>query len=96
MDAFVVSSFGQFIARLFSTHLTPRSWVSFLYLTYGWSVSTSSHTVANYIWLSGGAEVKHFSRYYLFLTGAFFLAMDQLWRAVYGLIDSMIASELLL
>ena len=96
MDAFVVSGFGQFITSLFSPHFTSRSWVSFLHLAYGWSVSKTSHTVANYIWLSGGAEVKHFSRYYLFLTGAFFLAMDQLWQAVYGLLDSMVDTELLL
>jgi hypothetical protein len=92
MDAFIRSSFGQFLKGLFCTHFTSRSFMSFLYLAYGWSMSKSSHTLAHYIWLSGGSEVKHFSRYYLFLTGSFLGVMDQLWESLYKLIDSMIAA----
>lgn len=96
MDAFILSSFGQFLSGLFCTDFTSRSWLSFLYLAYGWSMSKSSHTLAHYIWLSGGVEVKHFSRYYLFLTATFLGVRDQLWLRIYQLIDSLVAQDLML
>lgn len=59
-------------------------------LAHGWSLASNRHTIATYLWLSGATSVKHFSRYYAFLSGRFFNVMDQLWSSVIAMIDRMI------
>ncbi|MCO6493935.1 MAG: transposase [Phaeodactylibacter sp.] len=49
--------------------------------------------MANYIWLSGGAKYKHFSRFYVFFSRAFLKLADKLWIAVLLLLDSMLPPE---
>ena len=90
MEAFVNSSFGTFIAFLFARHFTAPSWQSFVLLSYGWALSRSRHTIANYIWLSGGVKYKHFSRFYAFFNRAFLKVADKLWIAVLLLLDSIL------
>ena len=90
MEAFMNSSFGTFLTCLFAGHFTAPSWQSFVLLSYGWSLSRSRHTIANYIWLSGGTKYKHFSRFYDFFSQAFLGAIDGLWTAVLLLLDKML------
>lgn len=82
MENFMASSFGQFLLSLFSSLFTHPSTQSFWVLAYGWSVATEHHTIARYLWLSGAVSEKHFSRYYLFLSGPFRSALEQLWSVV--------------
>src|SRR5690606_19764887 len=96
MEAFVNSSFGTFIAFLFARHFTAPSWQSFALLSYGWALSRWRHTIANYIWLSGGVKHKHFSRFYDFFSQAFLKAIDKLWIAVLLLLDSMLPAGLVI
>lgn len=51
-------------------------------LAYGWSLTSEHHTIAHYLWLSGAISKKHFSRYYLFLSGPFHAALEKLWSVV--------------
>lgn len=90
MDAFACCGFGLFLADHFQSCFQKRSWQSFLRLAYGWSVCRYHHTIAQYIWLSGGVEDKHFSRYYDFLSLTFLRVLDHLWGRVFGLLDSMV------
>jgi hypothetical protein len=90
MEAFMNSSFGTFITCLFAGHFTAPSWQSFVLLSYGWSLSRSRHTIANYIWLSGGTKYKHFSRFYDFFSQAFLGVIDGLWTTVLLLLDNML------
>ena len=39
----------------------------FTYLAYGWAFASGRQTITTYLWDSGAAQVKHFSRYYAFL-----------------------------
>lgn len=87
------SSFGKFITSLFARHFTAPSWQSFVLLSYGWALSRSRHTIANYIWLSGGVNYKHFSRFYAFFSQAFLRVIDKLWIAILLLLDSMLPSQ---
>ena len=93
MEAFINSSFGTLLTFLFAQHFNARSWQSFVLLSYGWSLSRSRHTIANYIWLSGGVQYKHFSRFYEFLSRAFLKARPLLWQALLSLIDQMLGPE---
>ena len=93
MESFMSSSFAKFITSLFARHFTAPSWQSFVLLAYGWALSRSRHTVANYIWLSGGTKYKHFSRFYVFFSRAFLRLADKLWIAVLLLLDSMLPPE---
>jgi hypothetical protein len=93
MEAFMNSSFGTFLSFLFATHFSTRSWQSFLLLTYGWSLSHSRHTIANYIWLSGGTKYKHFSQFYSFFSQSILSVIDQLWCAVLWLIDDLLPDQ---
>lgn len=96
MDTFINSSFGRFIALMFSQCFTYRSWESFALLAYGWSMSRTRHTIANYIWLSGGVKYKHFSQYYCFLGRAFLKVVDELWKSVLLLMDRMLPSDIVI
>jgi len=93
MEAFMNSSFGTFISSLFARCFTAPSWQSFMLLAYGWAQSRSRHTIANYIWLSGGTKYKHFSRFYAFFGQTFLGATDKLWMAVLLLLDRMLPPQ---
>lgn len=93
MEAFMNSSFGTFLAVLFARHFRARSWESFRLLAYGWSLSRSRHTIANYLWLSGATQYKHFSQFYCFLSRAFLRLLDPLWTAVLLFMDSLLPAQ---
>jgi hypothetical protein len=62
--------------------LSTPSWNNFTYLAYGWALASGRQTVTAYLWGSGAAQVKHFSRYYAFLGGALYQRRAQLWAQV--------------
>ena len=82
MDAFVTSSFGTFVVTLWHGVLSAPSWQNFTYLAYGWAIASGRQTITTSLWGSGAAQVKHFSRYYVFLGGALFHRRYQLWARV--------------
>jgi len=73
--------------------MTSPSWQNFMTLAFGWSMARSRHTIANYLWLAGASSSRHFSRYYLLLSGPFLKAQDQLWSAVISAVDKLIAKD---
>jgi hypothetical protein len=79
---FIVSSFGLFVMGLFQGLFTAPSWQTFLLLSCGWALTTESHTITTYLWLTGAVNVKHFSRFYVFLGGALYTARWQLWARI--------------
>ena len=82
MDAFLTSSFGTFVMTLWHGVLSAPSWQNFTYLAYGWAFAYGRQTITNYLWGSGAAQVKHFSRYYAFVGGTLFQRRYQLWARV--------------
>lgn len=90
MDQFYTSSFGQFLMTMFAHYFIPQSFQSFMTLAHGWSLSSHRHTISTYLWLSGAVSLKHFSRYYAFLSGRFFNVMDKLWSSLIVAIDCLI------
>ena len=82
MDAFLTSSFGTFVMTLWHGVLSVPSWHSFTYLAYGWALACGRQTITTYLWGSGAAQIKHFSRYYAFLGGALYQHREQLWARV--------------
>ncbi len=90
MDQSYASTFGQFLMTLFSHYFIPQSLQSFMILAHGWSLSSHRHTISTYLWLSGAVSVKHFSRYYAFLSGRFFNVMDKLWSSLIIAFDHLI------
>jgi Transposase DDE domain len=83
MAAFIVSSFGLFVMSLFTGLFTAPSWQTFTVLAYGWAMASGERqTITTYLWLSGATNVKHFSRFYIFLGGALYNARWQLWARV--------------
>jgi hypothetical protein len=81
VDAFLTSSFGTFVMTLWHGVLSAPSWHNFTYLAYGWALAWGRQTITTYLWGSGAAQVKHFSRYYAFL-GALYQRRSQLWARV--------------
>ena len=67
MDTFLASTFGSFVMTVFHGSFTAPSWHSFTYLAYGWALVCGRQTITSYLWTSGAAHVKHFSRYSTFL-----------------------------
>ena len=61
VDSFYRSSFGAFLERHFADLFTKASQQSFLLLALGFVLSTSRHTVANYLWRAGACAFKHFT-----------------------------------
>ena len=82
MDAFVTSSFGTFVMTLWHGVLSAPSWQNFTYLAYGWAIVSGRQTITAYLWGSGAAQVKHFSRYYAFLGKALYQHRYALWARV--------------
>jgi len=83
--AFIVSSFGLFVMGLCDELFTTPSWQTFTLLAYGWAVAGGERqTIATYLWLSGATTVKHWSRFYAFLGGAFYNTRWLLWGRIIG------------
>jgi hypothetical protein len=82
VDAFLTASFGTFVMTLWYGVLSAPSWQNFTYLAYGWTLACGRQTITTYLWGSGAAQVKHFSRYYAFLGGALCQRRYQLWARV--------------
>ena len=82
VDTFLHSSFGTVVTTLFHDLFTAPSWHTFTYLACGWAVAGDRHTITTYVWLTGAATVKHFSRFYVFLGCPLYHKRWQLWGAV--------------
>jgi Transposase DDE domain len=82
VDTFVYSSFGMVVMTLFQGIFTAPSWQAFTSLACGWALATDRHTITTYLWLTGAATVKHFSRFYVFLGGPLYSRRWQLWGAI--------------
>ena len=91
METFQTSSYGIFLMNLFAGILSAPSFTNFLILAYGWSMSSSRHTITTYLWLNGAVKYKHFSRFYIFLSDPFFKSLEQFWIGVILLADQWIA-----
>ena len=82
VDAFLASSYGTLIMTLWHGVLSAPSWHHFTYLAYGWTLASGRQTITTYLWGSGAAQVKHFSRYYAFLGNALYQRRLLLWARV--------------
>src|SRR6266705_1346788 len=82
VDAFLTSSFGTLVMTLWQGVLSAPSWQNFTYLAYGWAIASGRQTITTYLWGSGAAQVKHFSRYYALLGGALYQRRYALWARV--------------
>ncbi|MDA0837670.1 MAG: hypothetical protein O2857_07800 [Planctomycetota bacterium] len=82
MDNFLVSSFGSFVSIVFSGVFTEPSYRNCLFLSLGWSLTRGRYFVSTFIWLSGGAENRHFSCFYYFLSEALVPRLDVVWSRV--------------
>ena len=83
MDTFLASSFGMFMKQLFSPLLEPtpacrasHSWPA------GWALAPRQHTITTYLWLTGPATPKHFSRFSVFLGCPFYDARWRVWARI--------------
>ena len=73
MEAFIVSSFGAFVLRLFQGIFSARSEQPFALLAWGWAVAGGERqTITLYLWLTEATVVKHFSQFSVFLGGALY------------------------
>jgi hypothetical protein len=93
VDTFLASSFGTFMMTLFQGTLSAPSWQNFTYLSCGWALAWGRQTITTYMWLSGAATAKHFSRYYAFLGGPLYKARDALWRRIIRYSATLIPTE---
>jgi len=82
VDTFVHSSFGTVVMTLFQGLFTTPSWHTFTSLACGWALAGDRHTITTYMWLTGAATIKHFSRFYVFLGCPLYQHRWQLWGAV--------------
>ena len=93
VDAFVTSSFGTFVMTLWHGVLRAPSWQNFTYLAYGWAIAAGRQTITTYLWGSGAAQVKHFSRYYALLGGALYQRRYALWARVIRFGASLVPAD---
>lgn len=93
VDAFVTSSFGTFMTTLWHGVLSVPAWQNMTYLAYGWALASGRQTITTYLWGSGAAHVKHFSRYYAFLGGALYQRRAQLWARVIRFGASLVPAD---
>jgi len=93
VDAFVTSSFGTVMITLWHGVLRAPSWQNFTYLAYGWALARGRQTITTYLWGSGAAQVKHFSRYYAFLGGALYQHRGVLWARVIRFGASLVPAD---
>ena len=87
MDSFYQSSFGAFLQRHFTDLFTKPAQQTFLLLALGLVLSSSRHTVANYLWRAGATAFKHFTGFYVFLGGPLYQSLDWLWITVIALAE---------
>ncbi|MEM9985224.1 MAG: transposase, partial [Bacteroidota bacterium] len=80
---------------MFEELFTRRSFTTFLLLAKGWAMSSLSHCLSHYIWLSGGTQYKHFSRFYLFLTETVWEMRRRLWLHFYRKLDALLPAGIL-
>ncbi len=66
VDTFLTSSFGTCMRTLWHGVLRAPSWHNFTSLASGWALASGRQTIPTYLWGSGAAQGKHFSRYYAF------------------------------
>jgi hypothetical protein len=79
---FIVSSLGTFVMVLFQGLFTVPSGQTFSLLACGWALAYERHTITTYLWRTGAATVKPFSRFYVFLGGVLYQARWQLWARI--------------
>jgi hypothetical protein len=82
VDTFLASSFGTFVMGLFQGLFTAPSGRSLCLLACGWALATKQHTITTYLWLTGAATLKHFSRFYVFLGCPFYHARWRVWACL--------------
>lgn len=87
---FYQSRFGSFLTRHFGDLFTKPSEKLFLLLAFGFVLSPTRHTIANYLWRAGATAFRHFTRFYVFLGGPFFARLDWLWIAVIKLAEGYV------
>lgn len=87
VDSFYRSSFGAFLQRHFADLFTKPAQQTFLLLALGFVLSSSRHTVANYLWRAGATVFKHFTAFYVFLGGPLYKRLDWLWISVIALAE---------
>ena len=90
VDTFLHSSFGTVVMTLFQGIFPAPSWQTFTYLACGWALAGDRHTLTTYVWLTGAATVKHFSRFYVFLGCPLYHKRWQLWGAVIRLAAQLV------
>jgi Transposase DDE domain len=93
MDMFLASSFGTFVMALFQGLFTAPSWQSFALLACGWALASRQHTITTYLWLTGAATLKHFSRFYVFLGCPFYHARWRVWACIIRHAAQLIPAE---
>src|SRR5499427_3054635 len=79
---FLYSSFGTVVAMLFHEFFTAPSWHTFTSLACGWALAGDRHTITTYMWRTGAATMKHFSRFYVFLGCPLYHKRWHLWGAI--------------
>ena len=82
VDTFLTSSFGTFVMTLWHGVLSAPSGQNVPSLAAGWALAWGRQTITAYLWGSGAAQVKHFSRSYAFLGGALYQRRSALWARV--------------
>jgi hypothetical protein len=82
VDTFLAPSFGTLMMRWFQDPLTAPSWQTFSLLAYGWALAVGRQTITTYLWVTGAASVKHFSRFYVFLGGPLYKARGKRWARI--------------
>ena len=87
VDSFYRSGFGAFLQRHFADLFTKPSQQTFLLLALGFVLSTTRHTVANYLWRAGACAFKHFTGFYVFLGGPLYDRLDWLFVSVIRLAE---------
>src|SRR5713226_9508820 len=93
VDAFLTSSFGTCVMTLWHGVLSAPSWQNFTSLAYVWARASGRQTITTSLWGSGAAQVKHFSRYYVFLGGALFHRRYALWARVIRFGASLVPAD---
>lgn len=93
VEKFYQSRFGSFLKNHFADLFTKPSQKLLLLLAFGFVLSPTRHTVANYIWRAGATAFCHFTRFYVFLGGPFFLHLDWLWISVIKLAERYVPDD---
>jgi hypothetical protein len=67
---------------LFQGIFTAPSWQTFTSLAWGWALARDRHTITTDLWLTSATAVKHFSRFYVFLSCPLYDRRWPLWGTV--------------